>query len=121
VTLHGAVQHGAREVRSTARTAPGCSLTSDTNAVGCKVEVWQQAFAPQAGTPIHRHDCEEVFVVLAGSGTLYVRDDGGGSGVRRLHFRANSTLVVQPNFVHQVRRSCALVAAPVLTRAARRL
>ena len=67
-----------------------------------QVEVWQQAFAPQAGTPIHRHDCEEVFIVLAGSGTLRVRD-GAGLDVRQLPFRANSTLVVQPNFVHQVR------------------
>lgn len=45
VTLHGAVSHGAKEI-----------------------EVWQQAFAPGAGTPIHRHDCEEVFVVLSGNG-----------------------------------------------------
>ena len=67
-----------------------------------QVEVWQQAFAPQAGTPIHRHDCEEVFVVLAGSGTLRVRD-AAGADVRALRFRANSTLVVQPNFVHQAR------------------
>lgn len=66
------------------------------------MEVWQQAFAPQAGTPIHRHDCEEVFVVLAGSGTLRVRDAAGGD-VRALRFSANSTLVVQPNFVHQAR------------------
>jgi mannose-6-phosphate isomerase-like protein (cupin superfamily) len=67
-----------------------------------QVEVWQQAFAPQAGTPIHRHDCEEVFVVLAGSGTLRVRD-AADAGFRALRFQANSTLVVQPNFVHQAR------------------
>ena len=66
------------------------------------MEVWQQAFAPQAGTPIHRHDCEEVFIVLAGSGTLRVRE-GAGLDVRQVPFQANSTLVVQPNFVHQVR------------------
>jgi mannose-6-phosphate isomerase-like protein (cupin superfamily) len=77
VTLHGAVHHGAREV-----------------------EVWQQAFAPGAGTPIHRHACEEVFVVLGGSGTLYAR--GGDGEVTPLRFTANSTLVVPRDAVHQV-------------------
>ena len=70
-----------------------------------QVEVWQQAFAPLAGTPIHRHDCEEVFIVLAGRGTLRVRE-GAGPDIRQLPFQANSTLVVQPNFVHQVRAAC---------------
>ena len=68
--------------------------------------MWQQAFAPGAGTPIHRHDCEEVFVVLAGGGTLYTREGGGGGGggarVRPLRFGANSTLVVPRNAVHQL-------------------
>ena len=41
--------------------------------------------------------------MLAGSGTLRVRDEAG-SGVRELRFRANSTLVVQPDYVHQARR-----------------
>jgi hypothetical protein len=43
-----------------------------------------------------------VFVVLAGSGTLRVRD-AAGADMRALRFSANSTLVVQPNFVHQAR------------------
>ncbi|KAK3269613.1 actin binding protein [Cymbomonas tetramitiformis] len=50
VTLHGAVHHGAREI-----------------------EVWQQAFTADLRTPIHRHDCEEVFVVLNGYGTIFTR------------------------------------------------
>ncbi|PPE01310.1 hypothetical protein GOBAR_AA35989 [Gossypium barbadense] len=37
-----------------------------------EVEVWLQTFAPGSRTPIHRHSCEEVFVVLKGSGTLYL-------------------------------------------------
>ncbi|PQM33069.1 auxin binding protein 1 [Prunus yedoensis var. nudiflora] len=37
-----------------------------------EVEVWLQTFSPGSGTPIHRHSCEEVFVVLKGSGTLYL-------------------------------------------------
>ena len=72
VTLHGAVHHGAREL-----------------------EVWQQSFAPGTQTPIHRHDCEEVFIVLSGSGTLRTLSSN-------LSFTSNTTLRVQPNDVHQL-------------------
>jgi hypothetical protein len=72
VTLHGAVHHGAHDV-----------------------EIWQQAFAPGTGTPIHRHDCEEVFVILRGGGTLRTR-------TANLTFTANSTLHVARNEVHQL-------------------
>ncbi|KAI5381590.1 variant 2, Auxin-binding protein t92 [Lathyrus oleraceus] len=37
-----------------------------------EVEVWLQTFSPGTHTPIHRHSCEEVFIVLKGSGTLYI-------------------------------------------------
>jgi quercetin dioxygenase-like cupin family protein len=90
VTVHGAVRHGAREL-----------------------EVWQQAFAPGVGTPIHRHDCEEVFVVLAGAGTLFTRESGGSA--TPLRFGANVTLVVPPNAVHQARVCAAMRDALVLT------
>jgi mannose-6-phosphate isomerase-like protein (cupin superfamily) len=89
------------------------------------VEVWQQAFAPGAGTPIHRHACEEVFIVLAGRGTLFTRaddDDAGASSElhdavrpRALRFEANSTLVVPHDAVHQVRVLC--LHAPTSTQA----
>jgi mannose-6-phosphate isomerase-like protein (cupin superfamily) len=72
VTLHGAVHHGATQL-----------------------EVWQQAFAPGTQTPIHRHDCEEIFIVLSGSGMLRTRSGN-------LSFTANSTLRVQPKEVHQL-------------------
>ena len=72
LTLHGARLHGAKEV-----------------------EVWQQAFAPGAATPIHRHPCEEVFVVLQGSGELRTR--AGASP-----FGSNTTLVVPANVIHQL-------------------
>lgn len=75
VTVHGAVHHRAKEA----------------------VEVWQQAFAPGKGTPIHRHDCEEVFVVLAGNGTMYAR-----RGLQKMDFGANSTIYIPPNDVHQI-------------------
>ncbi|KAK9139560.1 hypothetical protein Scep_009241 [Stephania cephalantha] len=39
-----------------------------------EVEVWLQTFAPGTRTPIHRHSCEEVFVVLKGSGTLFIAE-----------------------------------------------
>ncbi|CAI7779493.1 unnamed protein product, partial [Closterium sp. NIES-54] len=35
-----------------------------------EAEVWMQTFAPGSGTPIHRHGCEELFVVLNGTGKL---------------------------------------------------
>ncbi|KAK4441707.1 Auxin-binding protein T92 [Sesamum alatum] len=49
MTIAGSVMHGFKEV-----------------------EVWLQTFAPGVRTPIHRHSCEEIFVVLKGSGTLYL-------------------------------------------------
>ena len=36
------------------------------------MEAWLQTFAPGGRTPIHKHDCEELFVVLRGRGSLYV-------------------------------------------------
>ncbi|XP_078448201.1 endoplasmic reticulum auxin binding protein 1 [Wolffia australiana] len=47
LTVAGAAMHGMKEV-----------------------EVWLQTFAPGSRTPIHRHSCEELFIVLKGSGTL---------------------------------------------------
>ncbi|KAE9460547.1 hypothetical protein C3L33_07528, partial [Rhododendron williamsianum] len=49
ITIAGAFLHGMKEV-----------------------EVWLQTLAPGWRTPINRHSCEEVFVVLKGSGTLYL-------------------------------------------------
>lgn len=33
-----------------------------------QLEVWSQVVAPGGATPVHRHDCEEVIVVLEGRG-----------------------------------------------------
>lgn len=76
-------------------------------------EVWLQTFAPGVRTPIHRHDCEEVFVVLKGSGVLYFSPPSGSSPApasrdapglpETLAFGPNSTFIVPPNQVHQVR------------------
>ncbi|HNG94297.1 MAG TPA: cupin domain-containing protein [Acidobacteriota bacterium] len=59
------------------------------------METWMQTIEPQAGTPVHRHDCEEVIVVLKGSGIVTI--DG-----QTTDFGPHSTLIVPPNAVHQL-------------------
>ncbi|MED6198821.1 actin binding protein [Stylosanthes scabra] len=70
-----------------------------------EVEVWLQTFAPGSHTPIHRHSCEEVFIVLKGSGTLYLASDSNGKypGKPEEHFVfANSTFHIPINDAHQL-------------------
>jgi mannose-6-phosphate isomerase-like protein (cupin superfamily) len=59
------------------------------------MEVWLQTMAPGAATPVHRHACEEVILVLSGSGTCTVGD-------KVFTFGPNSTLVLEPDVVHQI-------------------
>ena len=83
------------------------------------MEVWLQTMAPGAATPVHRHACEEVILILSGSGTCTVGD-------KSFTFGANSTLVLQPDVVHQIvntsdeemRLVAALGMAPVRVQAA---
>lgn len=42
------------------------------------LEVWVETIAPGAGTPVHRHDCEEVFVILTGGRAGHPRRPGSG-------------------------------------------
>lgn len=82
------------------------------------MEVWMQTVAPGAETPMHRHDCEEVIVVLAGSGICEIEGE-----VRS--FGAGATIVVPRNAVHRIANSgsepmqlvAGLSAAPVLVHA----
>ena len=73
-----------------------------------QVEVWLQTFAPGSHTPIHRHSCEEVFVVLKGSGTLYL---ASGSHEKypgkpqEFKIYSNSTFHIPVNDAHQVNNS----------------
>ncbi|KAK8718051.1 hypothetical protein V6N13_045299 [Hibiscus sabdariffa] len=69
-----------------------------------EVEAWLETFAPGSRTPIHRHSCEEVFVVLKGSGTLYLASSAHKSpGKPEEHFISpNSTFHIPVNDVHQV-------------------
>jgi quercetin dioxygenase-like cupin family protein len=92
------------------------TLAGHEQGVG-SLEVWLQTLAPGAASPVHRHACEEVVVILSGSGELTI--DGE---TRR--FAADSTLIVPPDAVHQIVNSgsaplvllAALGAAPVRVR-----
>jgi quercetin dioxygenase-like cupin family protein len=83
------------------------------------MEVWLQTMAPGAATPVHRHACEEVILILSGSGTCTV-------GNRDHSFGPNSTLVLEPDVVHQIvntsdeemRLVAALAMAPVRVKTA---
>jgi mannose-6-phosphate isomerase-like protein (cupin superfamily) len=78
-------------------TLPGLvHQTTAGPAQGLKtLEVWVDTIAPGAGTPVHRHDCEEVVVILTGSGQATL--DG-----QIQDFGPNHTLIVPPGVVHQV-------------------
>ncbi|KAH0855905.1 hypothetical protein HID58_084166 [Brassica napus] len=72
-----------------------------------RVEIWLQTFAPGSGTPIHRHSCEEVFVVLKGNGTLYLAETHGSFPGKPIEFPvfANGTIHIPINDAHQVKNT----------------
>jgi mannose-6-phosphate isomerase-like protein (cupin superfamily) len=59
------------------------------------MEVWLQTIAPGAATPVHCHACEEVILVLSGAGTCTVAG-------KTTSFGPNSTLILEPDVVHQI-------------------
>ncbi|XP_004496067.1 auxin-binding protein T85 [Cicer arietinum] len=70
-----------------------------------EIEVWLQTFSPGTHTPIHRHSCEEVFIVLKGSGTLYIASNSHGKypGNPEEHIIfPNSTFHIPVNDAHQL-------------------
>ncbi|XP_076915085.1 auxin-binding protein T85-like [Bidens hawaiensis] len=82
ITVAGSLMHGLKEV-----------------------EVWLQTFAPGTRTPIHRHSCEEVFVVLKGSGTLYLAPSSHSKAPgtpQEISIFSNSTFYIPVNDVHQL-------------------
>ncbi|KAH7517170.1 hypothetical protein FEM48_Zijuj09G0034000 [Ziziphus jujuba var. spinosa] len=82
ITIAGSVLHGMNEV-----------------------EVWLQTFSPGSRTPIHRHSCEEVFVVLRGSGTLYLASSSHEKfpgKPQEYSIFSNSTFQIPVNDAHQV-------------------
>jgi len=59
------------------------------------LELWSQAIDPHGATPPHRHDCEEVVVVVEGEGMMAI---GGGEE----RFRAGDTVIIPRNELHQI-------------------
>ncbi|XP_073008370.1 auxin-binding protein 1-like [Typha latifolia] len=81
ITLAGAISHGMKEV-----------------------EVWLETLSPGSSTPIHRHSCEEVFIVLKGRGTLLLGSSTltyPGQPEEFLIYQ-NSTFSIPVNDPHQV-------------------
>src|SRR5262245_37299401 len=70
------------------------TLAGAEHGLSC-LAVWLQRIEAGGATPPHRHDCEEVVLVQAGSGTLILHDEP-------LPFRAGDTLIVPKNAVHQI-------------------
>ena len=58
-------------------------------------EVWMQTVEPGGETPVHYHDCEEVIVIIRGSGRLSVDE-------KTIEFGPNSTLIIPSDIVHQL-------------------
>lgn len=73
-----------------------------------RLSLWRQSMAPGSATPPHQHDCEEVVLVLEGSGEVEI----GGT---RTAFGPDTTLVLPPNLPHQIFNTG---AAPLKTVAA---
>ncbi|EFN52696.1 hypothetical protein CHLNCDRAFT_26559 [Chlorella variabilis] len=61
-------------------------------------EVFQQTFAPGAATPIHEHACNEVFLVMRGEGTAFIRDKASGASAGS----HQSTFNILPGARHQL-------------------
>ena len=59
------------------------------------LSVWRNSIAPGGATPPHRHDCEEVVVILSGAGELRIDNE-----VHR--FGPDSTLTLPANVLHQI-------------------
>ncbi len=59
------------------------------------MEVWSQTIAPHSATPVHRHACEEVILILSGRGTCTIDSE--------VHaFGPDSTLIIPSDVVHQI-------------------
>ena len=73
--------------------------------------MWLETVSAGQRTPVHRHSCEEVFVVLKGRGTLLL----GSTSLpypgtpQEFPFFQNSTFTVPVNDPHQVKMRVAMV------------
>lgn len=59
------------------------------------LSLWNQILEPGAGTPPHRHDCDEVVLCVSGHGEVLF------SGCRE-SFGPNTTLCIPGGSVHQI-------------------
>jgi len=57
-------------------------------------EVWRTSVAPGSATPPHRHESEEIFVFLSGSGRAQI-------GTQTLNFTAPATVIAPAGVTHQ--------------------
>jgi mannose-6-phosphate isomerase-like protein (cupin superfamily) len=71
-------------------------LTLAGSAQGLKrLSVWRQSMAPGCATPPHQHDCEEVVVILEGTGEVHIGD-------KCSPFGPDTTLVLPPRVPHRI-------------------
>ncbi|MFV8750978.1 cupin domain-containing protein [Nannocystaceae bacterium ST9] len=59
------------------------------------MEVWVQTVDPGGATPVHRHACEEIIVVLSGRGQLTIEGE-------TREFGPASTLIIPHDAIHQI-------------------
>lgn len=59
-------------------------------------EAWIQTVAPGAGTPLHKHDCEEIVIMLSGS--VLCRNELG----EECRVGAMQSVTFEPNVVHEI-------------------
>ncbi|KAL6516043.1 actin binding protein [Orobanche gracilis] len=102
-----AIVRNVSEIEQDSYGIPGLSHMTIAGAVmhGFKeIEMWLETLAPGAGTPIHRHSCEEIVLVLKGSGTLFLAPNSHlkyPGSPQKFPIFANSTFHVPVNDVHQ--------------------
>ena len=60
-----------------------------------RFEVWKQTISGESATPVHKHNCEEVIVILKGAGECWCEG-------KRYQFQSDQTLVFPPNVIHQI-------------------
>lgn len=83
---------GLKTFRNTGASLVGLATPSLGAA---EVEVWRSSIAAGARTPVHTHDSEEVFIILAGRGVAHVGDQA-------LPFEAPATLIAPAGVPHWV-------------------
>ncbi len=70
------------------------TLASHRDGLG-GLEVWRHTLEPGGASPVHYHDCEEVVVILSGSGRVKMND-------RVVAFRDDCTIIIPAREVHQL-------------------